>query len=183
MLGAIRRNVSVLALALALAAPATLAACKRGCLASGAPPTESSEPVTGEPGHAFVRVTPNGHQLTDIARDEAKKAKARGLAPYLELRADWCGPCRKLEASEHDPRIVDAFAGTYIIRVDVDEAGGKLGPYRASAIPVFFEVGDDGRPTGRKIDGSAWGADTPESMAPPLKAFFHPGAAARHAGG
>jgi hypothetical protein len=181
MLCANRPNVSVLACALTLTL-AALSACKRGGAAHGAQPTESAEPTPGGARHALVRVTPNGHELTDIARTEAKKAKARGLSPYLELRADWCGPCKKLEASEGDPRIVDAFDGTYIIRVDVDEAGGKLGPYRASAIPVFFEVGDDGQPTGRKIDGSAWAADTPESMAPPLKAFFHPPANAHHAG-
>ena len=38
---------------------------------------------------------------------------------------------------------------------------------------VFYEVGDDGKPTGRKIDGGAWGDNIPANMAPPLDKFFH----------
>jgi hypothetical protein len=39
-------------------------------------------------------------------------------------------------------------------------------------IPAFYELGEDGKPTGRMITGAAWGEDIPENIAPPMKAFF-----------
>ena len=73
-----------------------------------------------------------------------------------------------------DPRMVDAFAGTYLITLDADEWSGKLHPMGldSSSIPVFFELDDKGKATGRKIDGGAWAENIPVNMAPPLKAFF-----------
>ena len=70
--------------------------------------------------------------------------------------------------------MLDAFSGTYIIQLDADTWGKKLKgtKFTVKAIPVLFELGKDGKPTGRKIDGGAWGEDIPKNMAPPLKAFF-----------
>ncbi|MCC6525026.1 MAG: hypothetical protein IT373_20395, partial [Polyangiaceae bacterium] len=66
----------------------------------------------------------------------------------------------------------------YIVQLEVDAWGAKLDAAKlpADAIPVFYELSaDDGRPTGRKIDGGAWGDNVPANMAPPLDRFFHPG--------
>ena len=41
-----------------------------------------------------------------------------------------------------------------------------------NAIPVFYKLDANGKPTGDKIDGGAWGDNIPDNMAPPLKAFF-----------
>ena len=73
--------------------------------------------------------------------------------------------------------MLDAFQGTYIIQLDADTWGKKLKGTRftVKAIPVLFELGKDGKPTGNKIDGGAWGEDIPQNMAPPLKAFFQRG--------
>jgi hypothetical protein len=70
------------------------------------------------------------------------------------------------------PLMVDAFTGTYIIEADVDDWGFPPKGWRFDGIPVFFALGPDGKPTGEKIDGSAWGENIPENMAPPLKDFF-----------
>jgi hypothetical protein len=68
----------------------------------------------------------------------------------------------------------DAFDGVYLIGLDVDKWGwGVAGTgYGADSIPIFYAVGGDARPTGRVIDGNAWGDNIPENMAPPLKNFF-----------
>ena len=70
--------------------------------------------------------------------------------------------------------MVDAFAGTYIVQVDVDEWGPSLAGtgFDASAIPAYYELDWSGKPTGRMITGAAWGNNIPENMAPPLRAFF-----------
>lgn len=120
-----------------------------------------------------VRLKPSDGELSSLITAEATKARVRNLRPYLELRAEWCGPCKDLEASMGDARMADAFAGTFVISVDIDEFPQveQLG-FDSGSIPVFFELDAKAKPTGRKIDGGAWGDNIAANMAPPLKAFF-----------
>jgi len=62
-------------------------------------------------------------KLPQLVAAEIAKAKASGLTPFFEVGATWCGPCQALEASvrNKDKDIVDAFAGAYIIHLDVNE--------------------------------------------------------------
>ena len=114
--------------------------------------------------------------LGDLLKAEVQKAKVEGRRPYVEFYADWCPPCNALRKHLGDERMVDAFTGTYIIQLDLDEWEKELSGagFSVPGIPMFFEVDAAGRPTGRMISGGAWGEDIPENMAPPLKEFFHP---------
>ena len=120
-----------------------------------------------------VRLKPSDGEFSSLITAEVTRARARNLRPFLELRAEWCGPCKALEASMGDARMADAFAGTFVISVDIDEFPQveKLG-FDSGSIPVFFELDAKASPTGRRIDGGAWGENIAANMAPPLKAFF-----------
>lgn len=109
-------------------------------------------------------------QLSKIASD----AKAQGLTPYVQFTADWCSHCKKLAASLGDPLMVNAFAGTYIVRLDYDAWGPKMKAlgFKSVGVPIIFAIDKHGKPTGKTIDGGAWGEDTAQNMAPPLKQFF-----------
>jgi thiol-disulfide isomerase/thioredoxin len=123
---------------------------------------------------SVVRLEPGPANVKDILKVEAQKAAALGRQPYVEFYADWCPPCNAIKENLGDPRMVEAFAGTYIIKLDTDDWGDKLsgtGLY-VPGIPAFYELGADGTPTGRMITGAAWGEDIPENIAPPMKAFF-----------
>lgn len=123
---------------------------------------------------SVIRIEPGQVKVKDILKAEAQKAAVLGRQPYVEFYADWCPPCNAIRDSLGDPRMVEAFAGTYIIKLDTDEWGDKLsgtGLY-VPGIPAFYELGADGTPTGRMITGAAWGEDIPENIAPPMKAFF-----------
>jgi thiol:disulfide interchange protein len=121
-----------------------------------------------------IRLKPSAGKLTALLSAEVAKARARNLKPFLELRAEWCEPCKELEASMHDARMIDAFAGTYLISADLDEWDQELpaAGFNPDGVPVFFELDAQAKPTGRKIDGGAWAQNIPANMAPPLKAFF-----------
>ena len=121
-----------------------------------------------------VRLKPAQGELAKLISSEVAKARARNLKPFLELRAEWCAPCKDLEKALDEPSMKEAFAGTFIISVDIDEWVDKVAPlgFDGSSIPVFYELDDKARPTGRKIDGGAWEENIPKNMAPPLKAFF-----------
>jgi thiol-disulfide isomerase/thioredoxin len=121
-----------------------------------------------------IRIEPGPAKVKDILQAEAQKAAALGRRPYVEFYADWCPPCNAIKKNLGDPLMVEAFAGTYIIKLDTDVWGDKLsglGIY-VPGIPAFYELGADGKPTGRMITGTAWGEDIPANIAPPMKTFF-----------
>ena len=123
-----------------------------------------------------MTLTPKDGDLSALLSAEAGKARAKGQKAYVEVHATWCMPCKELEASLGDPLMQDAFKDTYQIRLDSDAWGNELmkAGINANGIPAFFELDPQGKPTGRTINGGAWGENIPKNMAPPLKQFFHP---------
>ena len=123
----------------------------------------------------IVRVEKGNGKLEDVLRVEAQKAVDMGRHPYVEFYADWCPPCNALRESINDERMIEAFEGTYIIQLDLDEWEQKLSGtgFRVVGIPAFYEIDADGKPTGRMITGAAWGEDVPENIVPPMKEFFN----------
>jgi len=122
----------------------------------------------------IVRIEKGKGKLEDILQVEAQKAVDMGRYPYVEFYADWCPPCKALKESLSDERMIAAFEGTYIIRLDLDEWENKLSGtgFHVVGIPAFYEIDAEGKPTGRMITGGAWGEDVPENIAPPMKEFF-----------
>jgi thiol-disulfide isomerase/thioredoxin len=163
---ALRSGVAVVGMALLT----TVFACKSK--GDAEPKAEPTKPTV-----AFTEVRPKeaeGELLTLLAF-HAKTARAQGLVPYAELGATWCKPCRELETSMTDPRMKDAFKGTYIVHLDVDEWGSALAKasLRVGSIPKIVALDAEGKGTSRTIDGGAWEANIPANMAPVLARFFH----------
>lgn len=128
----------------------------------------AGEPVT------VVNLTPKQGELATLLKGEVSNARRMGKVPFVQLTAEWCGPCKALRASMGDPLMQDAFAGTHVIRLDVDEWEGKLQPLgmMSDVIPKFYALNPAARPEGKTITGGAWGEDIPKNMAPPLKKYF-----------
>jgi hypothetical protein len=122
----------------------------------------------------IVELKPSAGKLDALLKAEVQKAKEAGQKPFLEVYADWCRPCKALRNSLDDARMIDAFDGTYIIQLDGEAWKSELsGPdFVVNEIPVFFELNDEGKPTGRSITSNAWKVNSPADMAPPLKRFF-----------
>ena len=123
---------------------------------------------------SLIKITGNDANLGDVLRAEAHKATELGRDPYVDFYADWCPPCRAIEANIADERMIDAFSGTYIIQLDFDEWEDELSDtgFYVIGIPSYYEIDGEGYSTGRMITGAAWGEDIPENIAPPMKAFF-----------
>ena len=71
--------------------------------------------------------------------------------------------------------MLNAYKGTYIIKLDVDEWGwknGKVQDFSFNAIPIYFKLDSEGQQTGEVIDGRAWGEDIPQNIAPVMDEFF-----------
>ncbi len=149
-----------------------LTACDRG----DSPPTAAALAPAASPAsaHTWVDLEARDGDLDDQLATHCAASKAADLDPFVELTAIWCAPCQVLRKSLKTPAMQDAFAGTYIISVDVDLFGRELeeNGLQAYGVPAIFALGPDCLPTGAMITGGAWAEDTPEAMAPPLKAFF-----------
>lgn len=67
-----------------------------------------------------------------------------------------------------------AFAGVYLIQLDVDEWGWGVpeAGFEVDGIPILFRLDADGNPTGDWIDGNAWDSDTYASIAETLGPWF-----------
>ncbi|MFO0762361.1 MAG: thioredoxin family protein [Byssovorax sp.] len=122
----------------------------------------------------LVELAPTQGDLTPLVAEQVERAQALGRRPFVEFYADWCGPCQTLHRSMDDPRMIDAFRGTWIVRLNVDDWKDKLPGtgFVPREIPVYYAVNAEGRPTGRSLLGTAWARAAPEGMAPRLKAFF-----------
>jgi thiol-disulfide isomerase/thioredoxin len=153
-------------------APATAAPVKSTPLVGS-----TSAPATGSTA-AFTITRINvqdGDLHTQLAR-EAQKAQTLNQIPFLEFDATWCPPCVAINESldAKDAITLQAFAGAYIIRADVDEWGwGDGDKFKFDGIPVYYRLDYDGNPTGASVDGSAWGDNIPQNFAPVLDEFFH----------
>lgn len=171
---------TVLRSTLSLAFLLPLCACSRAEPERGAIRSDPSALVgaasaaTTDQGHVLVVVRP-GEDLAARLAVESGNAKARGLKPVVYLFATWCGPCKALSSSMSDARMVDAFRGTYVIKVDQDAfkpAQFAAVGLKTGEIPAFTELDGSGHATERRITGAAWGDNIPANMAPPLKKFF-----------
>jgi len=145
-------------------------------------PDESQKPEQIESlkldGMTIVRLHPTDGDLQAMLATEAQKAASQGLMPMVEFDATWCPPCQAIDKSikEKNKLMLDAYRGTYIIKLDVDEwvwDDGRVQNFAFDGIPVYFKLDANGQQTGEVIDGNAWGDNIPENMAPPMDKFFH----------
>jgi len=138
--------------------------------------TDFQDPVPT--GFTIERLHPKDGELQALLASEAQKAAALSQMPVVEFDATWCPPCQAIDRAirAKDELILNAYAGTYIIKLDVDEWGwgdSNLHDFEFSAIPVYFKLDSAGNQTGEVIDGGAWGEDIPENIAPVMDKFFH----------
>jgi thioredoxin-related protein len=101
-------------------------------------------------------------------------AKSLGQDIYLQLTAEWCTSCKRLSRSLNEPLMRDALMGVYVVRIDVDYWKDELSKIGAQYLgtPLFYEIADNGMVTANHVSGLYWDEDTPEKMAPILKAYF-----------
>ena len=148
------------------------------------PQTQRSTPQASDfqdpqpTGFTIVRLHPKDGDLPTLLASEAQKAAALGQLPVVEFDATWCPPCQAIDQAinANNDLILNAYAETYIVRLDVDEWGwgnSQLHDFQFDGIPVFFKLDAKGKQTGEVIDGGAWGEDIPENIAPVMDTFFH----------
>jgi thiol:disulfide interchange protein DsbD len=80
-----------------------------------------------------------------------KKAKGANKLVMIDFYADWCGPCKQLDAKTFSNAKVRRFLQdrTIPVRVNVDDNRRLAGKYKIRAIPCMVFVDAEGTEVGR----------------------------------
>jgi thioredoxin-like negative regulator of GroEL len=119
----------------------------------------------------MTELAPTQGDLLTQLKTHVERAKAKKLQPVAEFYADWCPPCREFHKNLEDPALADALRGTYLVKLNMDDWHDHLKNtgFDVRTIPRFFLLGDDGRASGKMLDGDQWGRrPTPQTMAAAL---------------
>jgi thiol:disulfide interchange protein len=143
-----------------LAAIAALA----GCPKPTAPPTDATRATqpaqakdraaapADEAAKPAVDAAPDGIAWEPTYAQALDKAKADNKPLMMDLYADWCGPCRKLDTETWgDPKVREAASGFVCVKVNVDNDQATAEKYGANAIPLVVFLKPDGTESDRSV--------------------------------
>ncbi len=87
-----------------------------------------------------------------LALDKAiEKAKSDKKIVMVDFYADWCGPCKQLDAKTFSEEKVKKFLTdkTIPIKVNIDDNKKLSGQYKITAIPCLVFINGEGKEVGR----------------------------------
>ncbi|MDB4968217.1 MAG: hypothetical protein JWN44_3906 [Myxococcales bacterium] len=107
---------------------------------------------------------------------EAAKAKREGRQLLVYVGATWCEPCQRFHQAAAAHKLDADFPSLRLLEFDTDRDGERLAAagYVSQLIPLFARPRDDGRASGRQIEGSVKGDGAVGEIVPRLRALLAP---------
>jgi Domain of unknown function (DUF4190) len=153
-----------------------------GHVSFGAPPRAHTTSPHGTAAPTPHRATIGSVDVVNLSSDdgplrdqlalELSNARAAKRTLVVQTTASWANVCAEIDDALTDTRMQTALANVQLVRVDVDEFQAELSlqhMYEGS-VPWFYKIDATVEPTDA-ISGDEWDENTPENMAPVLKAF------------
>jgi thiol-disulfide isomerase/thioredoxin len=140
---------------------------------------DASRPPVATPAAPHIRFEHAADgELAPLVRSFAVRARAEGRIPLVYVGATWCEPCRYFHAAAERGELDAVLPSLALYELDLDRDGARIAEagYRSQMIPLFVVPGDDGRSTGRQIEGSIHGPGSPAQITPRLRAILEPAA-------
>lgn len=100
-------------------------------------------------------------------------AKRDGKQLVVYVGAPWCEPCRYFHDAAIAGELDEAFGDLRLVEFDLDRDGAALerAGYKSHLVPLFALPLDDGRASGKAIEGSIKGDKAVAQIAPRLRAL------------
>ncbi len=84
--------------------------------------------------------------------DALAQARAQKKPLFVEFYADWCGPCKQMDADVYSQtEIIEALDGYVCAKIDVDAAMNVAAAYQVNSIPRFLVISADEKIVGDQI--------------------------------
>jgi thiol:disulfide interchange protein len=137
---------------------AAMRACVLGALLVGesrcARRDEVASPARTPPDHS--KKSSSSLPFTDLSFEEAlARARAEKKLVFVDLYADWCGWCTRMDEDVFtNARVQHALLDFIPIKVDADRGGGRsvAARYSVTGLPAFLLLNGDGEVV-RRFDG------------------------------
>ena len=99
------------------------------------------------------------------------QAHADGRTLLVYVGAKWCEPCQRFHHAVEKGELDAAFPRLSILGFDADRDATVLGAagYTSRLIPLFALPRDDGRASGKQIEGSVKGEAAVNEITPRLR--------------
>jgi thiol-disulfide isomerase/thioredoxin len=168
--------------ALLLLGMTALAGCDRGEAASTTSPSPSSSSSTPPATPLVLAPTsgirwtqaPAGSDAAALVRTSLTQARSEGRRLLVYVGATWCEPCQRFHHAVDAGELDAAFPRLSIVGFDADHDGETLAAagYTSRLIPLFALPNDDGRASGKQIEGSVKGEAAVSQITPRLRALL-----------
>jgi thiol-disulfide isomerase/thioredoxin len=111
-----------------------------------------------------------------VVAGELQKAKREGRQLLVYVGATWCEPCRRFHQAAAEHKLDADFPTLRLLEFDSDRDGERLAVagYVSQLIPLFARPRDDGRASGRQIEGSVKGDGAVVEIVPRLRSLLGP---------
>lgn len=117
---------------------------------------------------------PQVAEVAPLIARELAAARAQGRQLVVYVGASWCEPCTRFHEAAAAGALDATFPRLRLLVFDFDrdhEALDRAG-YTSELIPLFVVPGDDGRATGRHIEGGVKGDSAVGEITPRLRALL-----------
>jgi hypothetical protein len=117
---------------------------------------------------------PSSGEVAALVRDELGRAHRQGRELLVYVGATWCEPCQRFHRAAAAGALDRDFPRLRLLEFDADRDNARLvqAGYTSRLIPLFARPADDGRASGRQIEGSIKGEGAVGEIAPRLRSLL-----------
>jgi len=121
----------------------------------------------------LVDAPPEG-PVAPIVRAELERARAAHKTLMVYVGATWCEPCERFHAAAQTGALDARFPTLRLLVFDYDRDDARLvaAGYKSEMIPLFVLPREDGRSSGRQVEGGVKGEAAIEDIAGRLRTLM-----------
>jgi hypothetical protein len=133
--------------------------------------SRAESPMPTATPHMQVTEAPAAGAVDGIVRDALAKSVGEKRTLVVYVGAAWCDPCQRFHHAAQSGELDAMFPSLTMLAFDIDRDAERLAAagYASSYIPLFALPGQDGKASGKQIEGGIKGDGAVAHISPRLK--------------